>query len=167
MPIHVVFDNPPLEMDDWVKEVCDKTGLALVENKAISKAMARDEESKKVLVTPGLNPYGADRPKMAPLYRKALEQLHGGAQRRGLYSSAWLEYLEDVDAYVLDWSEIDKRAKEMDKDNAAFFRDTNTKALRERIKANISPGKVLELKGGLSREERVKQAVEFIKLLES
>lgn len=165
MPLHVVFDNPPLEMDEWVREACEQTRLTLVDNKQIASAMAKHPEMRKTLLTPGLDPL-KEPEKVAPLYSRILEETYADAPRRGLYTTPWIVYKQPVDAYILDWSEIERIAGTTDKTQSALFKKLNGDWLRARMKQYLQPGQILELPAGLTHGDKVKRAVEFIRLLD-
>lgn len=163
----IVFENAPLEPQPWLKKTCLEAGLSLVDNEAITDWMSKDEEAQKVLVS-AESGLGTNPKVLAPYYREALEKVAKGAQGIALYGSAWLQYVSPVDGCVLDLGGLDIEAKKgrpgLSKQAVAQRIEEIKKTVRERVAANLSSDRILELKGGDSGEKQAK-AVAFIKSL--
>jgi len=162
----IVLDNPPLNQDAWADEVFSLAKFPRVENDAIAQEMSKDAEAKPVLLQYAGNPVmHAD--KLAPHYKRALDKLHGTAPRIGLYGTAWVVYTQPVDAVVIDWSEVDKRARDPKAADGSgeYFRQQSESFVRGRVKQHVKPERVLELPLGLSQKEKVAQTLAFLKKL--
>lgn len=105
----VVLDTPPLEADRWAARVFADAGFDAVDNARIAAAMADDADTAQ-----SLRAHLGDMPgpidALAGRYRNALHAHYGDSRRLGLYGTAWLRYLDGVDACIVDWSEVERRA---------------------------------------------------------
>jgi hypothetical protein len=162
----IVLDNPPLDRDPWADEVFSRAKFPRVENEAVAKAMSQDAEAKPALLQYAGNPV-MHAEQLAPHYKRALEKLHGMEARVGLYGTAWVVYTQPVDAVVIDWSEVDKRAKAPNaKDGSGeYFRQQSEAFVRNRVKQHVAPDRVLELPLGLSPQDKVEKTLAFLKKL--
>lgn len=162
----IVLDNPPLQQDGWADEVFSLAKFPRVDNDAIARQMSQDAEAKPALLQYAGNPV-AHAEQLAPHYKRALDALHGKEPRVGLYGTAWVVYTQPVDAVVVDWSEVDKRAKAPSAQDGSgeYFRQQSQAFVRDRLKQHVKPDRVLELPLGLSQKEKVEKALAFLKKL--
>jgi hypothetical protein len=162
----IVLDNPPLEDDAWAEEVFALSRHPKVKNEAVAQEMSKDEEARPALLKYAGNPV-MHAEQLAPHYKRALDKLHGGEPRVGLYGTAWVVYTQPVDAVVVDWSEVEKRANDPKAANGPgeMFRQQSHAFIRERLRKHVAPEKVLELPNGLSQKEKVAQTMAFLKKL--
>ncbi|WP_226468920.1 hypothetical protein [Luteimonas panaciterrae] len=162
--VAIILDNPPLDTDAWADEVFREAGFHPVSNDEISKAMAQDQTTLDALLQNAghtLGPVDA----LAGYYRQALQRLHGDKARLGLYGTAWLSYLEHVDACVVDWSEVEKRATapRVSEGDGNMFRSEAKRFIHERTNKFVAPGRLLELEPGTPHAERVAKTLEFLR----
>lgn len=161
----VVLDNPPLERDPWADAVFQAADILPVDNAQISKTMAADPETLKLLLANADAMPGPNAP-LAAKYRAALDQLHGDAPRLGLWGTTWLSYLDGVDACVLDWSEVEKRAAApgVAAGDGEMFRRQS----RDFVHAStdrLADGRLLELETGLPQDARIARTLDFLRSL--
>jgi hypothetical protein len=159
----VVLDNPPREHDAWAEDVFRQAELMPVSNQAISDAMSKDEESRKVLLEHAGNPVRSAEA-LAPYYRRALDKLYGDAPRLGLYGTAWLVYAPSVDACVIDWSEVEKRAAEpgVPEADGEYFRQQSKQFVHQRTRQYLKPECLHELPDAAPSSERVQLTLNFL-----
>lgn len=162
----IVLDNPPLDRDAWTDEVFALTHHPRVDNEAIAREMSQDPEAKSALLKYAGNPV-LHAEQLAPHYKRALDKLHGKDPRLGLYGTAWVVYTRPVDAVVLDWSEVEKRANDPKAPNGQgeMFRKQSHTFIKGRLEANVKADRVLELPPGLSQKDKVEKTVAFLKKL--
>lgn len=161
----IVLDDPPLEWDGWARAVFDRIGCIAVDNDNIAAAMAKDETMRKALLENAADPIAAAE-RLAPHYRRALEQLHGSERRLGLYGTAWLVYAP-VDACVIDWSEVERRAtaEGVPEPDGNYFRRQSRDFIHARTAKYLGEGRLLELEPGLPEGARIERAVAFLQQL--
>lgn len=161
----VILDNPLLDADPWADAVFAAAGLVPVENAAIIKAMSQDPDAKKALLANLSNPMDAQET-LSPHYRKALATLYGEQPRLGIYGTAWLVHVDQVDACVVDWSEVEKRAHApgvSEQDRALSLHVAKT-FVHDRVKEHLPDGgRYHELPTGLNERERINHTLEFLK----
>lgn len=162
----IVLDNPPLDRDGWADEVFSLAKYQRVENEPIAQEMSKDLQARPALLQHAGNPV-MHAQQLAAHYKRALDKLHGSAPRLGLYGTAWVVYTQPVDAVVIDWSEVDERARDPKaKDGAGeYFRQQSEAFIRARLKQHVKPERVLELPLGLSRKDKVAQTLGFLEKL--
>lgn len=162
----IVLDNPPLDTDAWADEVFAQTRHTRVDNEAIAQEMSKDPQARPALLKYAGNPV-MHAEQLAPHYKRALDKLHGSEPRLGLYGTAWVVYTQPVDAVVVDWSEVEKRANDPKAKNGPgeMFRQQSHSFIRSRLKQHVKPERVLELQAGLSQQEKVAQTLAFLKKL--
>lgn len=160
----IVLDNPPLEHDSWADEVFSQARFAPISNDEVSERMGKDSATREVLLQHAGNPVG-DAEVLAPYYRRAFEQLYGDVQRAGVYGTAWLVYAKEVDACVIDWSEVERLASAsgVPADDGEQFRQRSREFVHERARKYLKPDQLLELEPGLSREDKVSRTLAFLK----
>lgn len=183
----VVFDNPTKEKEPWVEKLCAQSKLVLVDNDKVAEQMGKDEEARKALIKEMADPVkGAER--LAPHYKKALEFLYGNEQRLAMYGTAWVVYYQPVDACIVDWSEIEKKAStptKMEQDAAKELSELAKKGpmkneladarkeweqsskafVQSRMTKYVRAGRSLELPPKLSEYEKSIQASAFLRKL--
>jgi hypothetical protein len=130
----------------------------------ISKMMARDKQTLDALLANAGHPMGPV-DELSRYYRAALEKLHGDKPRLGLYGTAWLAYVEGVDACVVDWSEIEKRASAagVPAADGEAFRQQSRDFIHQRTSQCLEPGRLLELEPGLDSAERIERTMRFLR----
>ncbi len=160
----VILDNPPLDADRWADEVFQDAKLHPVSNDKIAEAMSQDPEAKKALMEQLGHSVGPI-DEIAGHYRKALQTLYGDKPRLGLWGTAWLSYADHVDACVVDWSEVQKRATApgVPESDGMTFRHQAREFVHARTQKYLNPGTLLELEPDLDRNERVAQAMAFLR----
>ena len=161
----VVIDVPPLEEAAWAAQVFTKAGLKVVSNDAISDAMGKDAAAREALMKTE-NAF-LDAEKLAPHYRRAFEALHKDDPKLGLWSTSWLVYVPNITACIVDWDEVEKRAK-TDKTGPERYSDdqfkkTSYEFVRARLKKFLTADKYLELPLGLSAQEKVDASLAFLR----
>lgn len=166
----IILDNPPLESDPWASEVFQRGNFKPVHNEAVAQAMSKDPKAQKALLEVGDPVRNAE--KLAPHYKRALDQLHGEEPRIGLYGTAWLVYQKPIDACIVDWSEVERRAKANTPAGTPVtggpgeqFRQLSHEFIRSRAKKFLTPDRFLELAPGLPQKEKVEKTLEFLKKL--
>ncbi|KRE89309.1 hypothetical protein ASG87_02910 [Frateuria sp. Soil773] len=162
----IVLDNPPLEHDRWADEVFAQARFAPISNAEVAARMGQDAATREVLLQHADDPM-ADAEVLAPYYRRAFEQLYGDVQRAGVFGTAWLVYAGEVDACVIDWSEVERLAGApgVPADDGEQFRRRSKDFVHERTRKYLKPGRLLELEPGLSHEEKVSRTLAFLKQL--
>lgn len=162
----VILDNPPLDGDRWAEEVFGDAKLHPVDNDKIAEAMSQDPESQKALMAELGHSVGPI-DEIAGYYRKALQKLYGDKPRLGLWGTAWLSYADHVDACVVDWGEVQKRATApgVPESDGMTFRHQAREFVHARIDKYLDNSKLLELEPGLDRNERVAQSMAFLRSL--
>lgn len=160
----VVLDNPPLERDPWADAVFEALGFAQVDNAKISKAMAADRQTLDALLAnagamPGPNTA------LAAKYRAALAQLHGDEPRLGLWGTAWLSYVDGIDACVVDWSEVEARASapRVSAGDGEMFRQQSRDFVHAATDRSVAQGRLLEFEPGLGNEDRIARTLDFLR----
>lgn len=163
--IAVILDTPLLDTAPWADSVFRKAELVPVVNKDIQKALSKDEDARKALLANIADLMGSAET-LSPHFRKALHGLYGDRNRLGLYGTVWLVHVDNVAACVVDWSEVSKRANapgvtEEDREGSiAMAKDF----VHERIRKHLpDPDRLLELEGGLTRDQRESMTLEFLK----
>jgi len=160
----VVLDNPPLDRDPWADAVFEAAGFVQADNAQVSKAMAADKETLDALLAnagalPGPNAA------LAAQYRGALDKLHGNEPKLGLWGTAWLSYVDGIDACVVDWSEVEARASApgVPVGDGGMFRRQSRDFVHASTDSNVPAGRLLELDPGLSTEERIARPLDFLR----
>ena len=161
--ILIVLDTPPLESAEWADKVFRNANLIVANNETITTAMSKDAEAKEALLEHADDPMAAA-DKLAPHYKRIFEKLYGRERRVGLYGSAWMVYL-NVDAVVVDWSEVEARAtaEGVPPDQGEFFRKASRDFIHERANKYLQPGELFELEPPLSEAEKAEKALAFLK----
>lgn len=161
----VVIDVPPLEHAEWVSQVFAKAHLTPVSNDAVSDAMGADPAAQKALLASTNAVMEAE--KLAPHYRKAFEKLYGTEPRLGLWGSAWVVYTPNVDACIVDWSEVERlaAASKPGESRAPYeqFKKTSYDFIRARVQKHLAPEKYLELPLGLTSQQKIDATIAFLK----
>ncbi|WP_242111013.1 hypothetical protein [Luteimonas aquatica] len=162
--IVIILDNPPLDADAWADDVFAQAGYHPVSNEEISKAMARDKDTLDALLRNAGHVLGPV-DELAGYYRLTLQRLHGDKPRLGLYGTAWLSYADHVDACVVDWSEVEKRATapRVSEADGHMFRTEAKRFIHERTRQYLAPGRLLELEAGAPLGERVADTLAFLR----
>lgn len=158
----VVLDTPLLDAAAWTQAVFDKAGFTAVENSRVNQAMAKDPEARKALMA-NINDLMGAAEQLAPHYRKAAFTVAGDAARLGMYGVAWVAYMEEVAACVVDWSEVEKRANAPGVTPAD--REGSIQLARDAVGRRtrlLPPGRLLELEGNLPAAEREAKALAFL-----
>ena len=161
--MHVVLDNPPLEDDAWARQVFAALDLPVVDNDAISTAMSKDEESRRILLEYAADPMAAA-DQLAPYYRRMPDKLYGDKPALGLYGIAWTAYVP-VQACVVDWDEVERRASApgIPAPDGEYFRQQSKAYVHARLEKYMAGGRVLELEPGLDLQQRVDRALAFLR----
>lgn len=188
--ITVVFDNALKEKEPWVEKLCATAKLTLVDNDKVAHHMSHnDQEAKAALRKEAADPVSAAE-RLAPHYKRALEFIYGKEERLALYGTAWLVYTQPIDACIVDWSEIDRKANtptqiELDakkqveaalkgkggtpvnqmEETRKQFEKTARAFVKGRLTKYVPPGKLLELPLKLSDYEKSIQASAFLRKL--
>lgn len=159
----VILDNPPLERDPWADAVFAAAGFAQADNAAVAKAMAADRPTLDALLgNAGALPGPNDA--LASKYRDTLARLYGHEPRLGLWGTAWLSYVEGVDACVVDWSEVEARASapRVSAADGEMFR-TQSRDFVHASTDRVAEGRLLELEPGAGDDARVARTLEFLR----
>ncbi len=166
--IYVVIDNPPLETSPWATQLAAAAKLTLVDNAKVTEWISKNPEAQKAFLGEDMKkPVDPlrEQNKIAPHYRAALEQLYPADQRVLLWGNAWIAYVP-VSAFVLDWTEVEKRASGApanDKGSAALFKQTAKNFVGGRVKSFLPAGKMFELPLNLSDADRTAKTVEILR----
>ena len=161
----VVIDVPPLEDAAWATQVFVKAGLKIVSNDAISDAMGKDDAARDALMKTANAVMEAE--KLAPHYRRVFEKLHGSDPKLGLWGTAWLVYVPNITACIVDWSEVEKLATTTKTGPERFsydqFKKTSYEFVRARQKKFLPAEKYLELLLGLNAQQKIDASLEFLR----
>ena len=162
----IVLDNPPLERDAWADAVFQAVGCVQVDNQQVSRTMAANPDTLKLLLANAGAMPGPNAP-LAAKYREALIQLHGDAPLLGLGGTAGLWDRDAIDACIVDWAELEARASapgvpagdgEMFRQKSRSFVHASTDRLPE--------GRLLEFEPGLETDARTARALDFLRTLD-
>ena len=161
----VVIDVPPLEEATWAAQVFTKAGLKMVSNDAVSDAMGKDDAARDALMKTENAFLEAE--KLAPHYRRVFEALHKNDPKLGLWGTAWLVYVPNITACIVDWDEVEKRAKTDKTGPERYsydqFKKTSYEFVRARQKKFLAADKYLELPLGLTAQQKIDASLEFLR----
>lgn len=164
----VVFDNEPAEPAPWIAQACAANKLFLVDNDAIATELGKSKDAQKLLLESGLPP--GENPKLAPVYKAALDKLADTQQRVALYSVSWLLYLQQAEGCVLDFAGLEAERKRgvaagVSEQKAAEYVTRYSAHLKDRARKVLPENRILVVPFAESEARKAELAADFIRKL--